>query len=118
MPVADDDHRASTDGPDFRFLTNHGNALLLIARDNRIRIRDIASQLDITERAAQRIVADLSSAGYIDRERDGRRNVYSLRTKLPLHLPFTNDLEIDALLAILPSEPESERTSAADRGTA
>ena len=75
---------ASTPGePEFRFVTNHGNVLLLIARDQRIRIRDIASMLDITERAAQRIVADLSNAGYINREREGRRNVYSLKTGLP-----------------------------------
>jgi DNA-binding IclR family transcriptional regulator len=95
---------ASTPGePEFRFVTNHGNVLLLIARDQRIRIRDIASMLDITERAAQRIVADLSNAGYINREREGRRNVYSLKTGLPLHLPFQDDLDIDALLAILPA---------------
>jgi DNA-binding IclR family transcriptional regulator len=93
----------SVDSPDFRFVTNHGNVLLLIARDQRIRIRDIANLLDITERAAQRIVADLSNAGYIDREREGRRNVYSLKTGLPLHLPFQDDLDIDALLSILPT---------------
>jgi DNA-binding transcriptional ArsR family regulator len=102
---------ASIDGPEFRFVTNHGNVLLLIARDQRIRIRDIATLLDITERAAQRIVADLSNAGYIDREREGRRNVYSLKTGLPLHLPFQEDLDIDALLSILPTV---ESTSASD----
>jgi hypothetical protein len=94
---------STTGGPEFRFVTNHGNVLLLIARDQHIRIRDIASMLDITERAAQRIVADLSHAGYIDREREGRRNVYSLKTGLPLHLPFQDDLDIDALLSILPA---------------
>jgi DNA-binding MarR family transcriptional regulator len=87
--------------PDFRLLTNHGNTLLLIARDPRIRIRDIADLLDITERAAQRIVADLASTGYIDREREGRRNLYQVRTHLPLRLPFQRDLDIKSLLAIL-----------------
>ena len=96
--------------PEFRFLTNHGNTLLLIARDPRIRIRDIAGMLDITERAAQRIVADLSKTGYLLRERVGRRNVYSLKTDLPLQLPFQRDIDINALLGILgatnnPSEP-------------
>lgn len=104
MP-ANEDADTSPDRPEFRFLTNHGNVLLLIARDHRIRIRDIASLLDITERAAQRIVADLSNSGYLEREREGRRNVYSLRTGLPLHLPFRSDLEIEALLAILPAAP-------------
>src|ERR1700720_471842 len=86
--------------PEFRFLTNHGNTLLLIARDQRIRIRDIASLLDITERAAQRIVADLTKTGYLHREREGRRNVYSVKTDLPLHLPFQRDIDIRALLGI------------------
>lgn len=87
--------------PEFRFLTNHGNVLLLIARDQRIRIRDIARLLDITERAAQRIVADLSKTGYLEHEREGRRNVYSVKTDLPLHLPFQRDIDIKALLGIL-----------------
>ena len=87
--------------PDFRLLTNHGNTLLLIARDRRIRIRDIASLLDITERAAQRIVADLVSTGYLDRDREGRRNVYRVRTHLPLRLPFQRDLDVTSLLAVM-----------------
>ncbi len=87
--------------PEFRFLTNHGNALLLIARDPRIRIRDIAALLDIPERAAQRIVADLVKSGYIDSERQGRRNVYSVRVDRPFSLPFQRDIDIDALLGIL-----------------
>lgn len=87
--------------PDFRFLTNHGNTLLLIARDPRIRIREIAVLLDIPERAAQRIVADLKRTGYIDSERQGRRNVYSVRNDRPFHLPFQRDIDINALLGML-----------------
>jgi hypothetical protein len=87
--------------PEFRFLTSHGNALLLIARDPRIRIRDIAALLDIPERAAQRIVADLVKSGYIDSERQGRRNVYSVRVDRPFSLPFQRDIDINALLGIL-----------------
>ena|ERR1700722_335551 len=94
--------------PDFRFLTNHGNTLLLIARDSRIRIREIAALLEIPERAAQRIVTDLTRAGYIDSERQGRRNVYSVRIDRPFHLPFQRDIDIHALLGILapPDDPE------------
>ena len=80
--------------PDFRLLTNHGNTLLLITRDPRIRIRDLANLLGITERASQRIVADLISTGYLDREREGRRNVYHVRSHLPLRLPFQRDLDV------------------------
>jgi len=85
---------------DFRLLTNHGNTLLLIARDPRIRIRDIATLLDITERAAQRIIGDLADTGYIDRERVGRRNVYKVKTHLPLRLPFQSDLDLKSLLGL------------------
>jgi MarR family len=100
--------------PDFRLLTNHGNALLLIARDRRIRIRDIANLLDITERAAQRIVADLVGTGYIEREREGRRNLYQVRTHLPLRLPFQRDLDIKSLLAILESPGDANGKPSVD----
>jgi DNA-binding MarR family transcriptional regulator len=99
---ADEDRSAGV-APEFAFLTNHGKTLLLIADDPRIRMRDIAHLLGITERATQRIVADLAKAGYIERERDGRRNLYSVRGHLPLGLPIQRELEIGALLAILPA---------------
>lgn len=92
----------STRTVDFRLLTNHGNALLLIARDPRIRLRDIGTALDITERRAQRIVSELTAAGYLTRERQGRRNFYHVALHLPLRLPFQEDLDLGSLLAILP----------------
>ncbi len=92
--------------PDFEFLTNHGKTLLLIAHDQRIRIRDIAGLLHITERATQRIVGDLANAGYVDREREGRRNVYSVRTDAPLGLPIQRDVDIGSLLAVLLTQDE------------
>jgi hypothetical protein len=93
--------------PDFAFLTNHGKALLLIAHDQRIRMRDIADLLRITERATQRIVGDLVKAGYIDRERDGRRNLYTVRTDAPLGLPIQRDIDIGSLLAILRTQADA-----------
>ena len=93
--------------PDFAFLTNHGKALLLIAHDPRIRIRDAADLLDITERATQRIVADLAKAGYIERERDGRRNRYTVRTDAPLGLPIQPDVDIGSLLAVLLTQDDA-----------
>ena len=89
--------------PEFSFLTNHGKTLLLIAHDPRIRMRDIAGLLNITERRTQRIVADLDKAGYVEREREGRRNVYTVSTHLPLGLPTQRDTDIGSLLAILPA---------------
>ena len=91
------------DARGFAFLTNHGKALLLIAQDPQIRIRDIAQSLEITERATQSIISDLDKAGYIDRVRVGRRNNYSISTHLPLGLPTQRDTDIRSLLAILPS---------------
>ena len=96
----------TTPAPDFAFLTNHGKTLLLIAHDQRIRMRDIADRLRITERATQRIVADLARAGYIERERDGRRNRYNVRTDIPLGLPIQRDIDIGSLLSILVAEDE------------
>jgi hypothetical protein len=103
--------------PGFRFLTNHAKTLILIADDRRIRIRDIATQLDITERATQRIVADLDKTGYLEREREGRRNVYTVSIHLPLGLPTQRDIDIRALLGILraPGDPGAKRPRAARR---
>jgi predicted ArsR family transcriptional regulator len=66
------------------FLSNHGHVLLVIAQDPEIRGRDIAQKVGITERATQTIIADLVQAGYVERERRGRRNVYRVNLSLPL----------------------------------
>lgn len=87
--------------PPFGFLTNHGLALLCIAQDPGVRMRDIAAEVQITERAAQRIVADLIEAGYLDRERVGRRNRYTIRASLPIALPARRDVDLNALLNVL-----------------
>jgi MarR family len=94
--------RGPSTAPDFAFLTNHGKTLLVIAHDPRIRMRDIAALLKITERATQRIVAELVAARYIDRERNGRRNHYSINNHMPVNLPTPRDTDIKTLLAILP----------------
>jgi MarR family len=99
--------------PDFAFLTNHAKTLILIAHDPRIRIRDIATRLHITERTTQRIVADLAKAGYLDLRREGRRNVYSVKTHLPLGLPIQRDINVGSLLAILSLQDEPGGTTTA-----
>jgi DNA-binding IclR family transcriptional regulator len=95
------EHEVRPEARAFAFLTNHGKALLLIAQDPQIRIRDIARLLDITERATQSIVSDLDRAGYLNRQRVGRRNHYSVSTHLPLGLPTQRDTDIRSLLTIL-----------------
>ena len=94
----------------FSFITNHGLVLLSIAEDPHVRMRDIASTVDITERAAQRIVSDLIDSGYVDRTRVGRRNAYSVRTELPISLPSQRDVHLGSLLgALLPTRVRTGR---------
>lgn len=91
-------------------LTNHALALLCIAQDPHVRMRDIAATIDITERGAQRIVADLIAAGYIGRVRDGRRNVYTLRTMVPVKVPSTHEVDLGSLLKVfVPAQISDER---------
>jgi hypothetical protein len=98
--------------PPFAFLTNHGLALLCIAEDPMARMRDIAAAIGITERAAQRIVADLIEAGYVSRIRNGRRNQYEIPTDLHLILPNQRDIDLGSLLNVLlpAGTPEERRT--------
>jgi DNA-binding IclR family transcriptional regulator len=69
---------------DWTFLTNHARVLLCVAEDPGIRLRDIAAALGITERHAYGIVSDLTTAGYVVKEKDGRRNRYQVVAHLPL----------------------------------
>src|SRR5579875_891126 len=83
------------------FLTNHARVLLCIAEDPTVRLREIGDRVGVTERAAHRIVNELVAAGYVTRERSGRRNRYAVHRDLPLpdRLPRTQPLS--ELLAIL-----------------
>lgn len=81
------------------FLTNHAHVLLCVAENPNVLLRDVAVQVGITERAAQRIVTELEGAGYLEREREGRRNVYRLNTAMPLRHPLDRDHRIGELLA-------------------
>jgi len=90
------------------FLTNYGHVLLCIASDPLIRLRDVADKVGITERAAQRIVADLIEAGYLESNKHGRRNQYSVNGSLPLRHPIEEQNHVAALLAL--TEPLKRRT--------
>ncbi len=85
------------------FLTNHAHVLLCIAADPGVRLRDVAEKVGITERAAQRIVADLVEAGYLTRTRVGRRNQYELHPELPLRHPVEHAKEVGDLVRLLGS---------------
>jgi predicted ArsR family transcriptional regulator len=85
----------------WRFLSNHTQVLLCLQRDPNARFRDIAQRLGITERAAQRIVADLIESGYVESERVGRRNHYRVNTDIAMRHPAQDGHEIGELLKLL-----------------
>ncbi|HSZ40724.1 MAG TPA: helix-turn-helix domain-containing protein [Trebonia sp.] len=90
--------------PTWGFLTNHALVLLCIARDPGVRLRDIAASVGITERSAFGIVSDLVAAGYIVKEKGGRRNRYRVEADLPVPESADRGLAIGDLLALLGDE--------------
>jgi DNA-binding IclR family transcriptional regulator len=83
------------------FLTNHAKALLFIAHDPAARLRDLAIALEVTERTAYGIVVDLTRAGYVVKEREGRRNRYHIQGHLPLRESITRERTIGEVLDLL-----------------
>ena len=83
------------------FLTNHTQVLLCIARDPETRLRDIAETVGITERAVQRIVADLIESDFVTRERVGRRSRYRLNREARMRHPAQYEHEIGEMLDLL-----------------
>jgi predicted transcriptional regulator len=91
------------------FLTNQAQVLVCIAHDPGIRLRDIGERVGITERAAHRIVVELADAGYISRQRNGRRNRYTVNAHLPLLDPIAREQNVGELLSILTGPPRTKR---------
>jgi predicted ArsR family transcriptional regulator len=83
------------------FLTNHARVLLCVAHDPGVRLRDIAASLGITERSAFGIITDLIEAGYVVKEKDGRRNRYRIQAHLPLPEGTGRDRTVGEVLALL-----------------
>jgi DNA-binding transcriptional ArsR family regulator len=100
---------------EWTFLTNHARVLMCIAHDPGIRLRDIASTLDITERTAYGIVTDLTEGGYVVKEKDGRRNRYQIQAHLPLREPISRERTIGEVLDLL-LDTNSRRRRPAKRG--
>ncbi len=87
-------------GRAWTLLSNHGHVLVAIARDPHTRLRDVAAAVGITERAVQKIVADLEAGGIVGRERTGRRNRYRVHAERPLRHPLEAERSVGALLAL------------------
>ena len=81
--------------------TNHGHVLILLAQDPELVLREVAGRVGITERAVQRIIADLERDGFIEREKVGRQNSYRLRSKQPLRHPIEAHRSIGDLIDLI-----------------
>jgi DNA-binding Lrp family transcriptional regulator len=90
--------------PSWGFLTNHARVLLCIAHDPGTRLRDIAAALGITERSAHSIVTDLTEAGYLIRQKIGRRNRYQIQAHLPLPGPGAREPAIGEIVALFAAQ--------------
>jgi DNA-binding IclR family transcriptional regulator len=97
-----------SDDKPWTFVTSHTQVLLCIAQDPDSRLRDIADRVGITERAAQRIVADLIEAGYVERSRVGRRNSYKIDPSIEMRHELQEGLDVGGLLQLLQHYPKHE----------
>jgi DNA-binding IclR family transcriptional regulator len=96
--------------PRWKFLTNHAQVLVCIGHDPGVLLREISERVGITERAAHRIVTELADGGYITRERNGRRNQYTIQAALPLPDRLARVRRVEDLLSTLAGtdgEPEA-----------
>jgi DNA-binding transcriptional ArsR family regulator len=102
---------------EWSLFTNHARVLICITRDPGLRLRDLGAALGITERSAYGIVADLAEAGYVVKDKDGRRNRYRVEAQLPLPEPVGTQRTVGEVLALLvdadacrwPRQPTKER---------
>ena len=92
---------AEIGGGQWTFLTNHAHVLVILSRDPSLVLRQVAAQVGITERAVQRIIADLEAAGIIEREKVGRQNQYRIHTEQRLRHSNESHRTIGELLALI-----------------
>ena len=91
------------------FITNYGLVLSYIFHNPSHTAREIANHVGITERTTHKIISDLEEAGYIDRRKSGRRNLYTVDPDVPLRHHTKKDILVSNLLAALTSEPSAEK---------
>jgi hypothetical protein len=93
--------RRSATNLDWTFLSNHAHVLICIAQEPGVRLREVAVRVGITERAVQRIVADLEAGGYLSRKRKGRRNFYELHADRPFRNPVAAHRNVGLLIDLI-----------------
>lgn len=83
------------------FLTNHTHVLYCLAALGDLTTREIAARIGITERAVQRIIAELEEAGFVSHTREGRKNHYEVHLDKALRHPLEEHQTVQALIAVL-----------------
>lgn len=91
-------------GPAWTFLTHHGQMLLAVARRPDARVRELAEEVGVSPRAAVSLLGDLVAGGYVERRREGRRNVYAVHAELPFRHPAHSDHAVGELVAIFAAD--------------
>jgi len=92
------------------FLSNHGHVLVCLADDPDMLLKDVASNIGITERAVQQIVADLEGARVITRHREGRRNRYVVRREVRFRHPLEAGLRVGDFIDLSRRRPRLRMT--------
>jgi len=92
--------------------SNHGHVLFCLARDPESRLRDVAADVGITERAVQKIVRDLQDGGMISIKKSGRRNRYRIHKKQPLRHELEASCKIRDLIKVVNKDPKTEPSDA------
>ena len=87
------------------FLSNHTHVLVCLAADGTLTLREVAARVGVTERAVQRIVAELEDGGVLERQRDGRRNTYRIHLDAPLRHPLEAHCRIGDLIGLVQGTP-------------
>jgi DNA-binding transcriptional ArsR family regulator len=107
--------RKPADLPDvagWMFFTNHTHVLLWLSEQSDARVKDIAAVVGVTERAVQRILSELEEAGFVTRQRVGRRNTYVVHANRPLRHPLEAHCTVEAVLDVIMSTRPERRTFA------
>lgn len=97
--------------PSWSFVTNHARVLLAIAADPELRLREIADAVGISERRVHGIVTDLTASGYLTKQREGRRNRYSIHTQRPFDRDLGEDRTVGDLVALLTTGAQVDGSS-------
>ena len=97
------------------FLSNHAHVLLCVARDPRVRLREVSESIGITQRGVLRILRDLEEAGLLERHREGRRNAYALRLDQPLRHRLAAGCRVGEFVELLLQRGTSDTSSDSTR---